>query len=647
MENSPATKESSNYDAGIAAYERGHYEMAMYDFEQRAMQGDPIAQFCLGYMCKHGLGAPFDPQRAIEWYTKAAEQGYVPAQNDLGVIYGRIGEQALLLGEQSGIESLVEALKCFHDAGDQGNSTAQFNAALMCQLAASLSSAVSPFIDSTTTMEFHRLIVSWNEKAAAQNYPPAQYKLAEMYRTGFPGVTADREKALELLTKAATPNPEAAARYKDGYASAQHDLATMYAKEENFTEALKWYQMAAVQVTAAQGVAESQFHLGIAYHKGDGVNQDFKEAAKWYQMAANRGYAPAQNSLSALYSEGKGVSHSPEMTWRLAFKAAQQGYAIAQSNIGKAFAEGLDTIPQDDAEAYYWYSLAVRDKNNLDKAQDPNFAIETSTALETVRSKLNTDQRNALQKRVDEWKPKILYGLGTGFYINKTHILTNAHVVRWKDDYGKEYGFDEVRVGFRYVAEKLDSVDSEIDLALLVDSLQHINIATFRSHPVDFGEEIAVFGYPLSNVLSYRGNGTSGIVSGLSSTMDDAHPDNHFQHTAPIQGGNSGGPILDTAGNIVGVVVSALNPFLQWKRNTIRIEDRQNVNFAIKFNVVEEYLRRNNITGYALVEDMGSSIDRKKIYVNAEKFTIPVLCFINKPEEEPLPFEEIGIDGLN
>ena len=58
MENSPATEESSNYDAGIAAYERGHYEMAMYDFEQRAMQGDPIAQFCLGYMSKHGKGVP-------------------------------------------------------------------------------------------------------------------------------------------------------------------------------------------------------------------------------------------------------------------------------------------------------------------------------------------------------------------------------------------------------------------------------------------------------------------------------------------------------------------------------------------------------------------------------------------------------------
>ena len=50
----PTTEESSNYDAGITAYNRGHFEIAMYDFERRAMNGEAVAQFCLGYMYKHG-----------------------------------------------------------------------------------------------------------------------------------------------------------------------------------------------------------------------------------------------------------------------------------------------------------------------------------------------------------------------------------------------------------------------------------------------------------------------------------------------------------------------------------------------------------------------------------------------------------------
>ena len=98
MESSPTTEEYSNYDAGIAAYHRGHYEVAMYDFEQRAVQGDPIAQFCLGCMYKHGRGVKPDFEKAIAWYTKAAEQGYAPAQNDLGVMYECIGGTCITFG---------------------------------------------------------------------------------------------------------------------------------------------------------------------------------------------------------------------------------------------------------------------------------------------------------------------------------------------------------------------------------------------------------------------------------------------------------------------------------------------------------------------------------------------------------------------
>ena len=423
----------------------------------------------------------------------------------------------------------------------------------------------------------------------------------------------------------------------------------MYARDRNFTEAVKWYQMAATQVAAARGVAESQFHLGLAYHNGDGVNQDAKEAAKWYQKAAVQGNASAQNSLSMLYSEGTGVPYNPEMASRLAFQAAQQGNAIAQANIGRAFAEGLeglDTIPQDDVEAYYWYSLAIKDKASLDRTQYPSFATKTSEALETLGSKLTTDQRNAIQKRVDEWNPRILYGSGTGFYINKTHVLTNAHVVRWEDNYGREHEFDEVRVGFRCVKEELSSVDSEIDLALLIDSSQNTETATFRKYPVDLGEEIAVFGYPLSSVLSYRGNGTPGIVSGLTSVIDDPQLDNRFQHTAPTQAGNSGGPVLDSAGNVVGVVVSALNPSLVWKNGEIEIQNVQNVNFAIKFHIIEEFFERNNVTNYTVIGNSSSPINLSEISIKAEKFTVPVLGFVNKPDEALWQFEEIGIDGL-
>ena len=122
---------SSSYDAGIAAYERGHYEIAMYDFEKRAVQGDPVAQFCLGYMYKQGKGVPLDLQKAIGWYTKAAEQDYVPAQNDLGVVYLRLWEELEFRERKLGKDDLNTDMMSYFDrtfrwlreAAKHGNST--------------------------------------------------------------------------------------------------------------------------------------------------------------------------------------------------------------------------------------------------------------------------------------------------------------------------------------------------------------------------------------------------------------------------------------------------------------------------------------------------------------------------------------------
>ena len=386
-------------------------------------------------------------------------------------------------------------------------------------------------------------------------------------------------------------------------------------------EAFKWDQMA-----AAQDNAESQFHLGLLYYNGEGVNQDVKEAFKWYQMAAAQDYADAQNTLAYMYLEGKGVPENSEMAWRLFFASAQQGCAVAQVNIGQAFEKGTDKILQNCTEAYYWYNLALKIKINLDQVEAGNIIHEVSAARERIGNSLGEDEKKKIQKQVDTWDPKRLFSSGTGFYINANHILTNAHVVR---------SADELRIPYHRV--EIIAVDEEVDLALLFDPGGNPDIATFRSYPIGFGEDIAVFGYPLSRVLSYGGNGTSGIVSGLTSIIGDSQPDNLFQHTAPIQGGNSGGPILDSAGNVVGVVVSSLDP---------DVIQNQNVNFAIKFNVIEDFLQRNNVTDYKdPISVLAKEIDRNDLYLKAEKFTVPVLNFVN--QEFPFPLEEIGIDGLS
>ena len=72
-----------------AAYERGDYATAFAGFRNYAEQGDPRAQYILGFMYANGEGIPKDAAAAAPWYRLAAEQGNAEAQGILGLMYDR------------------------------------------------------------------------------------------------------------------------------------------------------------------------------------------------------------------------------------------------------------------------------------------------------------------------------------------------------------------------------------------------------------------------------------------------------------------------------------------------------------------------------------------------------------------------------
>jgi len=84
-------------DAGVRAYDDGHYEEALKRFETAAQAGDSRAQEALGFMylngkALYGEAVPWDRQRAIYWFRKAALQRREVAQHMLCVLIGRPGE---------------------------------------------------------------------------------------------------------------------------------------------------------------------------------------------------------------------------------------------------------------------------------------------------------------------------------------------------------------------------------------------------------------------------------------------------------------------------------------------------------------------------------------------------------------------------
>lgn len=164
-------------------------------------------------------------------------------------------------------------------------------------------------------------------------------------------------------------------------------------------------------------------------------------------------------------------------------------------------------------------------------------------------------------------------GTGSGFLVASGLAATNAHVVQ---------DFQDVKVtieGRRLAADVLRR-DPANDLALIRvrdDPPPHACLDLAQSMAITSGERIYALGFPLSDVLSSREvRITEGLINAVDSGDDDP---TKFQMSAPIQPGNSGGPVVNAVGGLVGISVSALSA-----RTFLREAGfvPQNVNFAVK-----------------------------------------------------------------
>ena len=114
------------------------------------------------------------------------------------------------------------------------------------------------------------------------------------------------------------------------------------------------------RLAAERGEAEAQFHLGLAYYSGQGVEQDLAEAVNWYRLAAEQGHVKARVNLG-LACFGLERDRAEAVKWfRL---AAEQGDVKAWYNLFWAYSWGLG-VKEDKDEADKWMGL-VREQGEL------------------------------------------------------------------------------------------------------------------------------------------------------------------------------------------------------------------------------------------------------------------------------------------
>lgn len=157
-------------------------------------------------------------------------------------------------------------------------------------------------------------------------------------------------------------------------------------------------------------------------------------------------------------------------------------------------------------------------------------------------------------------------GSGSGFWVEPTTVLTNNHVVRYNSDL-KARDFDGTERNARVIA-----TDTVRDLALLEVGGESVTPLEWETENVKIADEVYALGYPENLDITV----TKGIVSALK---QDSHDDRmYIQTDSAINRGNSGGPLVNLCGKVVGV-------------NTSALPGAQNVGFAIWSDQVQKRVR--------------------------------------------------------
>jgi len=207
-------------------------------------------------------------------------------------------------------------------------------------------------------------------------------------------------------------------------------------------------------------------------------------------------------------------------------------------------------------------------------------------------------------KRINDFKSS-----GTGFFVTTSgYIVTNYHVV--KD--AREIYVDIISNGKSSTLKALIiKTDKENDLALI--KIQLPNNINFNAIPycinsksIEVGSSVFTLGYPYA--LSYLGKEIKFSDGKISSKSGYNNNINHYQVTVPVQPGNSGGPMFDLHGNVVGVINS-------------KFEIGDNVSYAIKSSLLFQFL---NSSGVVKTTNINNS--QTKSYVRLtnefEKFVV-------------------------
>jgi Trypsin-like peptidase domain len=303
--------------------------------------------------------------------------------------------------------------------------------------------------------------------------------------------------------------------------------------------------------------------------------------------------------------------------WPLIFTGGSNGFMFAKVNVdivnsmASDYGDILFNIRSLKNNQYFsqrdsWNlgksAAAIRTIVNCLKDRSPTVATTTPTAPPPA----------APPSQKPESKPSV----GSGFFVSKpmgsdtAYVDTNFHVID-----GCKSGFRVRYPVYQPVNAYIHAVDPPNDLALLSTKLVASSFPSFRLN-LKQGEQIAAYGFPYGNDLPSFTMGNVTSVVGLDNNTSG------FQISAPVQPGNSGGPLLDMNGRVVGMAQGILG--------TLRAAEAlggaipQNVNFGITATTIIGFLQAHSVD--YRIDTERTKFEPEQIAEEAKKFTVKVTC---------------------
>jgi S1-C subfamily serine protease len=209
------------------------------------------------------------------------------------------------------------------------------------------------------------------------------------------------------------------------------------------------------------------------------------------------------------------------------------------------------------------------------------------TELDSYSKQFQTDPNSAITnlrdlKNIEDEKIKAdldKISSGTGFFIsNKSDVLTAYHVIKdAKTIKVTDFNGNIASATVTIAMPNLDIAILHLKYDALNENTKQIPFLRIHSKPnLNIGDKVFTIGFPIPDILGRDAKYTEGTVSGTTGFGDDK---SHIQISVPIQPGNSGGPLINEQGEVIGLVVSTLAAKKYWDQTDTF---PQNVNFAIR-----------------------------------------------------------------